>query len=250
MDDIGSPFSQHKIVILNPKGGSGKTTIATNLATVFAARGPAPTLVDCDPGGYSLRWIEKRPSARPTVHGIAAWDQPGRDEPAPEPNPDSKEVIVDLPAALTPSEVFDHVYDASSIVLPIVPSEIDIYAAARFIADLLLIVQLDRRKLVIVSNRVRRNTRSYAMLNRFLTSLDIPVIAHLRDSQNFVQASAFGLGIAELPPSRVREDLAQLDLLVSWLDRWKARQLDAFLKAELGQGREVPAYAQAGSRRH
>ena len=176
MDDIGSPFSQHKIVILNPKGGSGKTTIATNLATVFAARGPAPTLVDCDPGGYSLRWIEKRPSARPTVHGIAAWDQPGRDEPAPEPNPDSKEVIVDLPAALTPSEVFDHVYDASSIVLPIVPSEIDIYAAARFIADLLLIVQLDRRKLVIVSNRVRRNTRSYAMLNRFLTSLDIPVI--------------------------------------------------------------------------
>ena len=250
MDDIGSPFSQHKIVILNPKGGSGKTTIATNLATVFAARGPAPTLVDCDPGGYSLRWIEKRPATRPTVHGIAAWDPPGSDEPVPEPNPDSKEVIVDLPAALTPSEVFDHVYDASSIILPIVPSEIDIYAAAKFIADLLLIVQLDRRKLAIVGNRTRQNTRSYAMLNRFLTSLDIPVIAHLRDSQNFVQASAFGLGISELPPSRVRPDLAQLDLVVSWLDRWKARQLDAFLKAELGQGRETPVYARAGSRRH
>ena len=248
MADEANPFGQHKIVILNPKGGSGKTTIATNLASIFAARGPAPTIVDCDPGGYSLRWIEKRPAPRPAVHGVSGFGESEDQDRSPD--PESKEVIVDLPAALSPSEVFDHVYDASSILLPIVPSEIDIYAAARFIADLLLIIQLDRRKLAIVGNRIRKNTKSHAMLNRFLTSLDIPVIANLRDSQSFVQASAFGLGINELPPSRVQADLDQLELITSWLDRWKTRQLDAFLRQELGQARDVPAYAQGATRQH
>lgn len=245
----GNPFSQHKIVILNPKGGSGKTTIATNLAAVFAARGPAPTLIDCDPGGYSLRWIEKRPETRPNVHGIPAFDRSSDDEPL-KPDPDSKEVICDLPAGLTSSEIFDHVYDASSIILPIVPSEIDIYSAAKFIADLLLIVQLDRRKLAIVANRTRKHTKSYRMLNKFLSSLDIPVIAHLRDSQNFVQAAAFGLGISEMPASRVRQDLDEFDHIVSWLDRWKSRQLDAFLQQELGRSRGMPSLTPALAKHH
>jgi chromosome partitioning protein len=245
----GNPFSQHKIVILNPKGGSGKTTIATNLASVFANRGPAPTLVDCDPGGYSLRWIEKRAQTRPNVHGIPAYEQGTDDEPL-EPDPGSKEVIYDLPAGLTSSEIFDYVYDASSIVLPIVPSEIDIYAAAKFIADLLLIVQLDRRKLAIVANRTRKHTKSYGMLNKFLTSLDIPVIAHLRDSQNFVQAAAFGLGIGEMPASRVRQDLDEFEHVVSWLDRWKSRQLDAFLQQELGQARGMSSLTPALAKHH
>ena len=245
----GNPFSQHKIVILNPKGGSGKTTIATNLASAFAARGPAPTLIDCDPGGYSLRWIEKRPETRPNVHGIPACEQ-GADDESLKPDPESKELIYDLPAGLTSSEIFDYVYDASSIVLPIVPSEIDIYSAAKFIADLLLIVQLDRRKLAIVANRTRKHTKSYRMLNKFLTSLDIPVIAHLRDSQNFVQAAAFGLGISEMPASRVRQDLDEFEHIVSWLDRWKSRQLDAFLQQELGQARAMPSLTPALAKHH
>ena len=249
MDGRTNPFSSHKIVILNPKGGSGKTTIATNLASIFAARGPAPTLIDCDPGGYSLRWIEKRPQNRPNVHGIPAFDQGPDVEPL-SADEESKEVIYDLPAGLTQSEVFDYVYDASSIILPIVPSEIDIYSAAKFIADLLLIVQLDRRKLAIVANRTRKHTKSYRMLNKFLTSLDIPVIAHLRDCQNFVQAAAFGLGITEMPASRVRQDLDEFEQIVSWLDRWKSRQLDAFLQKELGQSRGVSSLTPALARHH
>ena len=235
MSNAAHPFSQHKIVILNPKGGSGKTTVATNLASYFAMRGPPPTLVDCDPTGYSLRWIDKRGRDRPPVHGIMAYNH---DAPADLDDvqfPDSRQVIVDLPAALTAEEMFDHVYDASSILIPVVPSEIDIYSAAKFIADLLLFTQLDRRKknLAIVANRVRQNTKSYAMLRKFLTSLDIPVIAELRDSQTFVQAAASGTGICEMQPSRVRPDLEQIELITSWLERWRMRQLDALIAEEI-----------------
>ena len=249
MSNAAHPFSQHKIVILNPKGGSGKTTIATNLASYFAMRGPPPTLVDCDPGGYSLRWIVNRGAERPPVYGIMAYNHDAPENPGDVQFPDSKQVIVDLPAALNAEEMFDHVYDASSILIPVVPSEIDIYSAAKFIADLLLFTQLDRRKknLAIVANRVRQNTKSYAMLRRFLTSLEIPVIAHLRDSQTFVQAAAAGIGISEMQPSRVRQDLEQFELITNWLERWRMRQLDALIAEEIrsepDRDRLQPAYA-------
>jgi len=237
MDDAAHPYSQHKIVILNPKGGSGKTTLATNLASYFAVRGPPPTLVDCDPGGYSLRWHHKRPASQPPVHCVAGYGQSTSPDSGAGRFPDSKEVIVDLPAAQSPEQVYDHIYDASSILLPIVPSEIDIYSAAKFIADLLLFTQLDRRKrnLVIVANRTRQRTKSYSMLTRFLTSLDISVVARLRDSQNFVHAAAFGLGICEMPAYKVRQDMEQFEMIVDWLDRWRSRQLDALIAEEIGR---------------
>ena len=116
LGDVAHPYSQHKIVILNPKGGSGKTTLATNLASYFAMRGPPPTLVDCDPGGYSLRWNDKRPADRPPVHVINGYAQNPSADCDISQFPESKEVIVDLPAALTAEEMFDHIYDASSIL--------------------------------------------------------------------------------------------------------------------------------------
>ena len=240
MGDTSNPFCQHKIVILNPKGGSGKTTLATNLASHFSMRGPPPTLVDCDPGGYSLRWIDKRAATRPAVYGIEAFDDLPPQDSLGNLVPESKEVIYDLPAALDSNEIFDHVYDASSILIPIVPSEIDIYSAAKFIADLLLFTQLDRRKrnLAIVANRVRKHTKSYGMLCRFLNSLDIPVVARLRDSQNFVHAASSGLGISEMPAHKVRPDLDEFEAIVSWLDRWRLRQLDALIAEEI---RRAPA---------
>jgi len=252
MSNAAHPFSQHKIVILNPKGGSGKTTIATNLASYFAMQGPPPTLIDCDPGGYSLRWIDKRSKDRPSIHGINAYDHDAPDNLNDVQFPDSKQVIIDLPAALTAEEIFDHVYDASSILIPVVPSEIDIYSAAKFIADLLLFTQLDRRKknLAIVANRVRQNTKSYAMLRRFLTSLDIPVIARLRDSQTFVQAAAAGIGISEMQPSRVRQDMEQFEMITSWLEHWRIRQLDALIAEEIRRAPDLDTYQPAVALRH
>ncbi|HSG66567.1 MAG TPA: DUF2934 domain-containing protein [Gammaproteobacteria bacterium] len=224
----------HKVVILNPKGGCGKTTLATNLASCYALRSPPPTLIDLDPQGFCTGWLQKRPANRPVVRGreaAAASDAAPRTELTVR--SDSSIVIVDLPAAIPHSRLHAYTYLADSVLLPIVPSEIDVYSATRFVAELLLDVQLDRReqKLAIVANRVRSRTRSYRMLQRFLTSLRIPVIAELRDSQNFVQAAAAGLGVCELPAYRAQADIAQVEAIVGWLDRRRSvtRQRQALI---------------------
>ncbi len=220
----------HKIVILNPKGGSGKTTLATNLVSYFAKRGPPPTLIDCDPLGYSLRWLDNRPSKRPKVYGIAAHQHCTDSGKGAELHawPGSRQMIVDLPAAIPENQLYYQTYDADSILIPITPSEIDIYSAARFIANLLLVAQFDRRKknLAIVANRTRKNTISLRMLIRFLSSLEIPVIAQLRDSQVFVHAAAQGIGICDMPAHLARNDMEQFEAIVAWLDNWKVRRFD------------------------
>jgi chromosome partitioning protein len=213
----------HKIVVVNPKGGCGKTTLATNLASVCAQRGLIPTLVDCDPQGFSTRWLEKRPATRPAVHGIEAF---ASEEPlAAQVNRESSALIFDLPAALPGDQLCSYTYVADSILIPIMPSAVDVYSATYFIAELLLDQQLDRReqRLVIVANRVRSNTKSYQMLKSFLTSLDIPLIAVLRDSQNFVHAIAQGIGICELPYYRNKNDIQQIDAIFAWLGRQRSK---------------------------
>ena len=220
----------HKILVLNTKGGCGKTTLATNLASYYALRGPTPTLLDYDPNGYAVRWLDKRPADRPPIHGIAAYEQPisapgGANLQA---QPDAQVVIADLPAGIDLDELYVHTQDADSILIPVLPSEIDVYSASRFIAELLLDVQLDShtRKLAIVANRVRQNTRSCQMLMRFLTSLRIPMIAVLRDSQNYVQAAAQGIGIFEMPPHKVKKDIEPMTAIARWLDQWRVRRIE------------------------
>ncbi len=226
----------HKIVILNPKGGSGKTTLATNIAGYYAMRGPAPMLVDCDSQGFSMRWLDNRPNDKPSVHGVAAYDEATQTSAAigVKTWPDSEVLIVDLPAGVTRNQLIDITYDAGSILIPVLPSGIDIYCASRFIAELLLNTQIDRRdcQLAVVANRTRQNTRSYRMLMRFLTSLKIPLLTALRDSQNYVHAAAKGLCIHELPPHKTRNDLAQIELIVNWLDQWRTRRMGLVTTAE------------------
>ena len=222
MISISGADGLHKIVVMNPKGGCGKTTLATNLAGWFALRGPPPTVIDCDPQGFCTRWAESRPSDRPKVHCVEAGPLTARS--TIEAHAESSIVIIDLPAAITGDQLHAFVYLADSLLLPVTPSEIDVHSATRFIAELLLDAQLDRneRRVGIVANRVRERTRSFAMLARFLGSLRIPLIGALRDSQNFVQAAALGLGVCELPLHRVKDDLPALDAIGQWLERRKA----------------------------
>jgi chromosome partitioning protein len=207
---------------LNPKGGSGKTSLATTIAAALAARGEPPTLVDCDPQGYSLRWLEKRPPSRPPIRGVAGYGEAAAGGSLRQiVSADSPVVIVVLPGAIAHGDLHDFTYFADRVLLPVVPSAIDVFAASRLIAELLLDAQLDRRdgKLAIVGNRVRSTTRSYQQLRSFLASLRIPMIATLRDTQNFVHAAALGLGITELPASAVGEEIEQVGRILSWVDR-------------------------------
>jgi len=218
----------NKIVIINPKGGCGKTTLSTNLAAYFAGRGPIPAVMDCDPQGSSMTWLERRPDSRPPIHGIAAFKrtmQATRSWQLRVPQ-ETTNLIVDSPASLAHEDLREVTRDATSILVPVMPSSIDIHAASRCIADLLLVAKVDRRdrKLAVVANRTRQNTKSFQKLMRFLDSLGIPIIAVMRDSQNFVHAVEEGLGICEMTPYKVKKDMEQLEKIIEWLDCWRDRR--------------------------
>ncbi|NNL49675.1 MAG: AAA family ATPase [Woeseiaceae bacterium] len=218
----------NKIVILNPKGGCGKSTLATNLAARYAQDGPVPAIMDFDPQGSTMGWLDRRPDGLPDIHGIAAFKksmQATRSWQLRVPA-DTVNVLVDSPASLGHDDLRQLTRDSTSILVPVLPSSMDIHAASRCIADLLLIAKVDRRerKLAVVANRTRKRTKSFGQLMRFLDSLGIPIIAVLRDSQNFVHAAEKGLGICEMQPSRVREDVAQIEKIVQWLEAWPDRR--------------------------
>jgi len=242
----------NKIVIINPKGGCGKTTLTTNLAAYFAKRGPVPAVMDCDPQGSSMRWIERRPVTNPPIHGIAAYKrtmQATRSWQLRVPN-ETTNLVVDSPASLGHDDLREVTRDASSILVPVLPSSIDIHAASRCIADLLLVAKIDRRdkKLAVVANRTRQNTRSFHKLMRFLDSLGIPIIAILRDSQNFVHAAEEGIGICELQPHKVKKDMVQIEKIIDWLDSWQDRRYRTEESAMIEQSPNVTMFRKPGTR--
>jgi chromosome partitioning protein len=210
-----------RILVLNPKGGSGKTTIATNLASYFASQGDRPLLQDNDPQASSSRWLKKRKPDQPFIHGVAAFERNSRMTRAWQMRipPDAAHVIVDTPAAVPAQEMPDMTKSADAIIVPVLPSDIDIHACSKCIADLLLIakVRRDEYRIGVVANRVKRNTVIYQSLMRFLETLRIPVIATLRDSQNYVRAAEQGTGIHEMKRYVVEQDLEDWQPMLAWL---------------------------------
>ena len=221
-----------RILVLNPKGGSGKTTIATNLASYFASQGDRPLLFDNDPQGSSTRWLKKRKPEQPSIHGIAAFERNARMTRAfqmriPE---DAGHVVIDTPAAVAGQDMPELTKSADAIIVPVLPSDIDIHACSKCIADLLLIakVRRDENRIGVVANRVKRNTVIYQSLMRFLDTLRIPVIATLRDSQNYVRAAEQGVGIHEMKRYVVAQDLEDWKSMLAWLNAkepaWRPRE--------------------------
>jgi chromosome partitioning protein len=211
-----------KIVVLNPKGGSGKTTVAINLAAYYASAGLSPTLMDFDPQGSTTRWLKKRLQDQPPIHGIAAYEKNARVTrtfmlrvPA-----GTQRVIVDTPAAVPAHDMPELVKGADAILVPVLPSDIDIHACSKCISDLLLVAKVRRNegRIGVVANRVRRNTVVFNTLMRFLATLQIPVITTLRDSQNYVRAAELGYGLHEMKPYLVREDTDSWQPLIDWLE--------------------------------
>ena len=211
-----------KIVVLNPKGGSGKTTLATNLASYYAGRGLKTALMDHDSQGSSTYWLSRRASEMPTIQSIPAYKQPVgmtrsfflRVEPA------TDRLVVDTPAGVDFREFARTLHEADAILVPVLPSDIDIHAASYCIADLLLTAKISRRdeRIAVVANRTRKNTLIYQKLTRFLQTLSIPFISTLRDTQNYVRATEQGVGIFDLPAHRVKKDLETWQPVIDWVE--------------------------------
>ena len=201
------------IMFLNAKGGCGKSTLTASLASYYACEGQKVAIVDYDPQRSSMEWLAARSDQEWEIMGID-----GTVEGAKVPR-NLDVVIYDVPAGLRGKDLTAMVKKAETIIIPVLPSPIDIRAAAHFIHDLLLVGKVSRNKtkLAVIANRVRENTKVYHTLEAFLKSLKIPFIATLRDSQNYIRAEERGLGIFELAPSAIEHDMEQWEPLIKWL---------------------------------
>lgn len=218
---LSRPTPVRRVVVLNPKGGSGKTTLAVNTAGYFAYSGFQTVLMDCDPQGSSTRWLRKRKPNQPPIHGIATFEKDSRTTRSWQLRiPDGTErIVVDTPAAIPAQDLPGYLQDADKIIVPVLPSDIDLHACSRCIADLLLVGKIKREdnRIGVVANRVRKNTLVYQSLMRFLDQLRIPIVATIRDSQNYVRSAELGVSVHEMKSYIVRDDLAQWETLIAWI---------------------------------
>ncbi len=206
-------------LVINSKGGSGKTTVATNLASYFAANRIPAAIMDYDPQGSCLDWLRLRASFARKIHGANAAPQKtglrsiGMHVPG-----DTRQLIIDAPAGASGLLLQEMLARADCVVVPVQPSAIDIHATANFIRDLLLNGRLRARKirLGVVANRVRRATPVYQPLERFLNSLGLPFLARLGDSEIFVEAAETGLGVFEMGAAAAVER-EQFMPIVEWV---------------------------------
>jgi chromosome partitioning protein len=202
------------IMVMNAKGGCGKSTLATNIASYFANEGAAVALADYDPQRSGLDWLDRRPANRPTIAGVAGFEGGLRHAPR---NADI--IVIDAPARTHSSELTDLVKHAETIVVPVLPSTIDIQASDRFIMELKEVAKIQRKeaKIGVVANRVREYTLIFEELDEHLTAARVPYIAALREAQNYIRAYTRGLGIFELPEYLAWPDWEQWEPLTKWL---------------------------------
>jgi chromosome partitioning protein len=203
------------IMLMNSKGGCGKTTLATNIATWFADDGAKVALADFDTQGSSLDWLGARREYEgiPEIEGIDAVNGPCR------PKKGTDFLIMDVPAAIHGKEINAKLGRVQSVILPVLPSPIDMRACSRFLQELLNSGRISQKqtRVAIVANRVRENTLIYKELEQYLGHLKVPVLTHLRESQNYIRSAERGLGIFELAPSLVYQDVVQWDPIIDWL---------------------------------
>lgn len=202
------------IMVLNAKGGCGKTTISTNLASYFASvMGKKVVLADYDPQESSLAWLEARDERWPKIEGIAAHKEPLR---VPR---DTDIVIIDAPSRVHGKELTQLMRKVETVLFPILPSPIDMRAATKYMEEVMKNGRVERKevKIGVIANRVRENTIIFAELYDFIKSMKLPYIATLRDTQNYIRAEERGIGIFEMAPSQVHQDLEDWEPLTKWL---------------------------------
>jgi chromosome partitioning protein len=210
-------------LVINPKGGSGKTTLTTNLASYFAANGVPTAVMDYDPQGSTLNWLRSRPQHAFRIHGANAAPQKsglrsmGMHVPA-----ITRQLIIDAPAGASGLPLQEMLMRAHCILIPVAPSAIDIHATANFIRDLLLTgrIRANNIRIGVVANRVRKSNPVYQPLERFLSSLNLPLLARLSDSDAFLAAAETGLGIFEMEFAASATERQQFLPIAEWVDRF------------------------------
>lgn len=201
-------------MIANPKGGVGKSTLATNLAGWFARRGRRVMLGDVDRQQSAVNWLRNRSPALPY---ISTWDiEPGK--PA-RPPKGMTHVVLDTPAGLHGKKLAQLMQVVNRVIVPVQPSLFDILATRQFLDELLQAKRIRHEavRVAVVAMRVNRRTRAANELERFLEGTGLPVVASLRDTQNYVQAAAHGMTLFDLPDAQAAQDRAQWEPLLRWV---------------------------------
>ncbi|MFT3962841.1 AAA family ATPase [Propionivibrio sp.] len=202
-------------LIANPKGGAGKSTLATNLAGYFAQSGRQVMLGDTDRQQSAREWLKIRPAVLPPISGWSVEkDQPLR------PPRNATHVVLDTPAGLHGKALEKVLRQVGRVIVPVQPSLFDILATRDFLDALLAekAVRKERAFVAVVGMRVDPRTRAAHELERFLASCGLPVLSHLRDSQLYVQLAANGMTVFDLPPERVERDLEQWQPILDWAE--------------------------------
>jgi chromosome partitioning protein len=200
------------IVIANPKGGAGKSTLSTNLAGCLASAGHAVMLGDVDRQQSSRQWLATRPMQLPRILG---WDVAADD--VLRPPKGVTHVVLDTPAGLHGKRLDAVLRIADQVLIPLQPSLFDIQATHAFVHTLRAHKRAAEVQLGLVGMRVREHTKANEQLHDYLATLPVPVVAWLRDTQNYVQLAARGLTLWDVAPSRVERDLEQWAPLKKWI---------------------------------
>lgn len=213
-------MTMNTTLVINAKGGVGKTTITTNLASYFASRGMATTIADFDPQGSSLNWLAQRGTEAPRIHGADLSTRVGggfangrRLIPR-----DTRQLIIDAPAGPSRLLLQDLLARTQSILIPVAPSSIDVHATANFIKELLLVghVRFRNIRVAVLANRVRNNKPVYAPLERFVSSLGITFAGRVTDSDVYVEAAEAGLGVFDLPAEAAVSEQKEFLPIARW----------------------------------
>ena len=202
------------IVIANPKGGVGKSTLATNVAGYFASQGHAVMLGDADRQQSSKLWLGLRP---PAARPIATWDI--NSDLIAKPPKGTTHVVLDTPGGLHGWRFNDVIKLADKIIVPLQPSVFDIFATRTFLDQLADNCHARNVQVGIVGMRVDSRTLSADKLKGFVDSLGVPVLGMVRDTQNYIHLAARGLTLFDVAPGRVEKDLEQWHGICQWLDK-------------------------------
>lgn len=225
----GTSIRMKTTLVINPKGGAGKTTVATNLASYFAAANIPTTLMDYDPQGSSMNWLRMRsPHGPPIYYANAAPERRDRlrsfEMHVPQ---QTRQLIIDAPAGASGVLLQEMLDRAHCILVPVVPSPIDLHATTNFIKNLLGYTRLrtGSARLGVVANKVRRSMPAYRPLENFLNALNLTLLARLVDSDTFLRAAESGLGIFEMDENLSVSERKQFAPIVEWIENRQAPQI-------------------------